>query len=68
MVLDKIPIQALFASSTTHIDPIILWHHRLRHLNPKAMKTSQVHKLFEGIPTKSFNYIPICEGCIYGKQ
>ena len=32
------------------------------------MKTGQVHKLFEGIPTKSFSYISICEGCIYDKQ
>ena len=46
----------------------MLWHHRLGHLNPKAMKTGQVHKLFEGIPTKSFSYISICEGCIYDKQ
>ena len=67
-MMDKTPIQALFASSASPIDPTMLWHHRLGHLNPKAMKTGQVHKLFEGIPTKSFGYISICEGCIYGKQ
>ena len=66
-MMDKTPIQALFASGASHIDPTMLWHHRLGHLNPKAMKTGQVHKLFEGIPTKSFSYISICEGCIYDK-
>ena len=46
----------------------MLWHHWLGHLNPKAIKTGQVHKLFEGIPKKSFSYISIGEGCIYGNQ
>ena len=32
------------------------------------MKTGQVHKLFEGVPTKSFNHISLCEGCIYGRH
>ena len=32
------------------------------------MKTGQIHKLLEGIPTRPFKYISVCEGCIYGKQ
>ena len=38
------------------------------HLNPKSMKIGQVHKLFEGVPTKPFDHISLCEGCIYGKK
>ena len=67
-MMDKTPIQALFVTSALHTNPTMLWHHRLGHLNPKALKIGQVHKLFEGIPTKSFSYISICEGCIYDKQ
>ena len=42
----KSPIQALFASGASHIDPTMLWHHRLGHRNAKAIKTRQVHKLY----------------------
>ena len=67
-MVDNAPIEALFSSYNENTDYTLIWHHRLGHLNPKAMKTGQVHKLFEGIPTKPFSYISICEGCIYGKQ
>jgi sugar phosphate isomerase/epimerase len=47
----------------------LLWHHRLGHLRLKSMQqTSQTHQLMEGIPRKQFHDVPICEGCIYGKQ
>mgnify|MGYP002775250692 FL=1 len=67
-MVDKTPIQALTATGYIHADSTLLWHHRLGHLNPKSMKTGQIHKLLEGIPTRPFKYISVCEGCIYGKQ
>ena len=32
------------------------------------MKAIQTHKLVEGIPTKPFQYLSSCEGCIYDKH
>ena len=29
---------------------------------------SNTDKLIEGMPTTSFRYLPLCEGCIFGKQ
>ena len=67
-IVDKTPIRALTATGHIHADSTLLWHHRLGHLNPKSMKTGQIHKLLEGIPSRPFKYISVCEGCIYGKQ
>ena len=67
-MVDKTPIRALTATGHIHADSTLLWHHRLGHLNPKSMKTGQIHKLLEGIPSRPFKYISVCEGCIYGKQ
>ena len=67
-VMENTLIEANMVSSHHEIDPTLLWHHRLGHLHPKSMKASQIHTIMEGIPRKPFNYLPICEGCIYGKQ
>ena len=56
------------ASSYHEVDSTLQWHHRLGHLHPKSMQTSQVHQLMEGIPRKPFKDLSICEGFIYGKQ
>ena len=61
-------IEANMVSTHHEIDPTLLWHHRLGHLHPKSMKASQIHTIMEGIPRKPFTYLPICEGCMYGKQ
>ena len=50
-MMNKTHIQALFALGVAHIDPTMLWQHQFGHLNSKAMRTGQVDKLFEGIPT-----------------
>ena len=67
-MMDHSPVEAYIASSHQQDDQTLIWHHRLGHLHPKSMKTIQTHKLVEGIPTKPFQYLSICEGCIYGKQ
>ncbi len=67
-MVDRTPIQALVALGNNNVNSTLLWHYRLGHLNPKSMKTCQIHKLLEGIPDKPFKYISVCEGCIYGKQ
>ena len=67
-MMDQTPIQALISSGFSHSNSTLLWHYRLGHLNPKSMKTCQIHKLLEGIPNKPFKYISVCEGCIFGKQ
>ena len=32
------------------------------------MKTIQIHKLSEGMSITPFRHLPLCEGCIFGKQ
>ena len=66
--MDKTPIEAHSASRNSQVDHTLLWHYRLRHLHPRVMKTCQIHKLGEGMPTQPFTYLSLCEGCIYGKQ
>ena len=66
--IDNKPIEANIASSYHEIAATLLWHHRLGHLHPKSMQHSQINQLMEGIPSKPFTYLSICEGCIHGKQ
>ena len=66
--MDKTSIEAYIASRNSEVDHTLLWHYRLGHLHPRVMKTCQIHKLGEGMPTQPFTYLSLCEGCIYGKQ
>ena len=67
-MMEETQIEAHTTLGNIITNTTLLWHYRLGHLNPKSMKTIQTHKLSEGVPTTPFRHLPLCEGCIFGKQ
>ena len=43
------------------------WHYRLGHLNIKSINLMQTHNMVNGLPPLKSN-LPLCEGCVFGKQ
>ena len=53
-MMDETPIEALTTFKNVINNATLLWHYRPSHLNPKLMKTNQIHNLIEGIRTTPF--------------
>ena len=67
-MMEETQIEAHTTLGNIITNTTLLWQYRLRHLNPKSMKTIQIHKLSDRMPTTPFRHLPLCEGCIFGKQ